>query len=290
MTSLLRLLPALTIACTVAGCATYDTIMVPPQQTQPLTIAYSDKGLSGLDGPMGTYTLPKANVVITGHQSGSPLAGILFGPIGMLAKSAADSASGKGKLGNAESVLSIDVTALTKTATDTVLATGKFAQSFTKETAAGVLTIQPFALLTFVNDNDVRVWAVAATTISRNGKTEWSSRYFANFGKPTPLTGPGSLTENDGAEFKAQLAKSMEHLIAASLDDIVQHRARDEKKTETIEFDLPYIRGWRNTLPVMVLTEDADAIVVAPKWADVNVTAGIYVLDKSQAVRQPAAK
>jgi hypothetical protein len=286
MKSFLRLLALVFVAAPLGACATYDMIKAPPAQSAPMAVAYSNEGLSAWDGPLGTYTLPNSNVTISGHQSGNGLVGALFGPAGMLLQGAAQSSAGKSSLGGVAGTLQVDITGQIREATEKLLASGKYSQTFTATPAAGapVLTLRPFVVLTYANDTDIRVWVIAAVTV-KSGKAEWSTRYFANVGKALPLTGPDSLTANDGALYKTQISQAVERLASAALDDFATRRPRDEKNATPIEFDLPYTHAWRNKLPAVVLSEDEQTVVVVPKMPDTTFWAGVYILDKSQITR-----
>jgi hypothetical protein len=215
-------------------------------QTPATTIVYSDKGPNGMsDVPMGVHRIPNSNVVISGHQKGGGI-GALFGLAGMLVQSSANAEAGTTKVRDVQDDLRFDVTAKASEMTRAILAEDKFKQSFTLAAEAGsgnTLTVVPYVVITFENENDVRPYIVLKTKPSA-GKADESPRtikYFCCEGKPLPLSGENGLAENNGARLKALLTSELETAIHVMLQDRAQPYPRDEQAKVTVQGFLPFV-------------------------------------------------
>jgi hypothetical protein len=186
-----------------AASAQGQTVAAPPT-----TIVYSDKGPNGMsDVPMGVHRIPDCNVVISGHQKGG--IGFLFGVVGLLAQSAANTQTGTGKVRNVQDDLRFDVTANASELTGAILADDRYRQLFTlsPQAGGGTLTVVPYVVITFEGENDIHSYVVLKTKLNTGapGESPKTIKYFCCEGKPLPLTGENGLAENGGAGLKELL-------------------------------------------------------------------------------------
>ncbi len=293
--SLRRVFSALVLAGPVllGGCATYDLSSPPPAQTAPVAIVYSSDGASGWnDVPMGTYSVPDSDVVISGHQGGGNI-GMLFGLVGVLAQSAVNSSRGASAVNPVQDALHVHLAPQAVELTQKILASGKYGQSFTTTpTADGpTVTVSSYTVVTFVNDNDVEPYVVLKAKLvpGKAGGKAWTARYIASSGKPVPLQGPGSLTENGGALLKTHLTRDLDWAVNAMLSDLANPQAHAGGAPVYVETAVPFVRQ-RWGLPGVTIAEDSDKLVYAPHVADAVVFAGVHIVDKSAVTIRPATK
>jgi hypothetical protein len=269
----------------LAGCATYDRTKAPPAEAGPISVQYSSTGASGWsDLPMGAYQVPNSDVVISGHQKGGGF-GMLFGAAGVLAESAVEAHQGKSAVSGAQDALHIDLASQADRLTKDALASGRFGGAFTATADANgaALQVDPYTVLTFVNDSDVQPYVVLKASL----KGGWSTRYISSVGAPLALAGDGSLTANGGERLKAVLDTELKHAVDAMLDDVARPRARDENKLLYVETGVPFVR-WHMGVVGYELSDDGQTLVYAPKIADAVVFSGVYVVDKSSVTIRPA--
>ncbi|HEX4303704.1 MAG TPA: hypothetical protein VHZ78_12985 [Rhizomicrobium sp.] len=292
--SLRRVFSALVLAGPVllGGCATYDLSSPPPAQTAPVAIVYSSDGASGWnDVPMGTYSVPDSDVVISGHQGGGNI-GMLFGLVGVLAQSAVNSSRGASAVNPVQDALHIHLTPQAVELTQKILASGKYGQSFTMTPSADgpTVTVTSYTVVTFVTDNETRPYVVlkAKLTPGKAGGKAWTARYIASSGAPAALAGPGSLTDNGGALLKADLARDLDWAVNAMLSDMANPQARAGGAPVNVETAVPFIRQ-RWSLPGVTIAQDDSKLVFVPHVADAVVFAGVHIVDKSAVTIHPGA-
>ena len=282
-----RAFSALLLVVALAGCATYDKIKVAPAQTQPLSVAYSNEGASGwTDMPIGAYRVPDSDVIITGHQTNN--FGMLFGLVGLAAQDAIQTSEGKSAVKNVQDVLHIDLKPQAADLTEKAIASGRFGQAFSTGTSGPVLTVDPYTVISFVNDTEARPYVVLKATM-KSGNSTWTTRYVASSGKPMALSGDNSLTANGGAVLKQLVSENLSHAVDTMLYDVANRPARDDSKMTYVEGYFPFIRP-KMGVTGYLLSQDDQNIVFVAKMADATVLGGVYVLDKSAITYRPATK
>ncbi|MFA5965232.1 MAG: hypothetical protein WC804_14540 [Sphingomonas sp.] len=215
-----------------------------PTQAPPTTIVYSDKGPNGMsDVPMGVHRIPDSNVVISGHQKGG--IGFLFGVVGLLAQSAANTQTGTGKVRNVQDDLRFDVTAKAGELTATILADDRYRQLFalSPQPGAGTLTVVPYVVITFEGENEIRPYVALKTKLNTGapGESPKTIKYFCCEGKPLPLTGENGLAENGGARLKEMLTAELETAIHVMLQDRSQPYPRNDQAKIAVNGYLPFV-------------------------------------------------
>src|ERR1700749_2648404 len=230
----------------LAGCATYDLVQPPPAQTKPISVAFSSAGPSGwTDLPIGTYRVPNSTVIISGQQGGNG-AGMMFGLLGVLAEDAVGSARGRHRVGDPQSALLIDLVPDADALTRQAIASGRYGQAFTTASDASgpTLEVDPYTVLTFSNETDVRPAVILKVTLKSAGSDvkPWTTRYMAFSTTTTPLNGDNSLTANSGALLKTTLQANLKRAVNAMLDDVATRRGRDQNNQIYLETGLPFAK------------------------------------------------
>ncbi len=294
MSALARAFSALwlTGAIILSGAAAAETAQPPPTDARPIAVIYSDKGPSGWsDLPAGAYRVPDTSVIISGHQKGGVL-GVMFGALGVLAQSAANSEAGKGSVSDTQDVLRIDVVGDASEITHEALRSEKYSSTFTSaaDTGGPTLSVTPYVAITFESDTQVRPFIVLKATLKsgRSGDASRSTRYFCCVGQPLPLTGEGSVTANGGQLLKDLLKHELERAVRVMLDDTANPYPRDEHKLINVEANYPFVRP-RMKLRGYELWEDDNTVVVALKASSLVVFSGVQIMDKSAITYEQAA-
>ena len=220
----------------------------------PTSIFITDKGPNGMsDLPMGVKRIPDSNIVVSGHQKGGPL-GLLFGVVGMAIQSAANTDAGGKRTNDIQDALRFDVTGRSKELATSILAEEAFSGSYTlaTEESPSAVSVVPYIVLTFVNQTDVRPYIVLKTKLDPGADKDKprTIKYFCCEGPAMPLTGEGSLTENNGEKLKALLNTELETAQRIMLLDRRQPFARNDDAKLDVNGSLPFVgksfkwRGW----------------------------------------------
>ncbi|WP_341901618.1 hypothetical protein [Sandarakinorhabdus limnophila] len=220
----------------------------------PTSIFITDKGPNGMsDLPMGVKRIPDSNIVVSGHQKGGPL-GLLFGVVGMAIQSAANTDAGGKRTNDIQDALRFDVTGRSKELATSILAEEAFSGSYTlaTEESPSAVSVVPYIVLTFVNQTDVRPYIVLKTKLDPGADKDKprTIKYFCCEGPAMPLTGEGSLTENNGEKLKALLNTELETALRIMLLDRRQPFARNDDAKLDVNGSLPFVgksfkwRGW----------------------------------------------
>lgn len=220
----------------------------------PLSIFIDGKGPNGMsDLPMGVKRIPDSNIVVSGHQKGGAL-GLLFGPVGMAIQSAANTDAGGKRTNDIQEALRFDVAGRTSELAASILTEAPFQGTITLATAESpsAVLVVPYVVLTYVNDTDVRPYIVLKTKLDpgADSKKPKTIKYFCCEGPAMPLTGAGSLTENNGEKLKALLNTELDTALRLMLTDRRQPFARNDDLKLDVNGSLPFVgksfkwRGW----------------------------------------------
>jgi hypothetical protein len=274
----------------VSGCATYDRIKSPPAESAPISLVYGNEGASGWnDLPIGVHRVPNTDVIIAGHSQGAGI-GLAFGLVGVLAADAIGTANTAQAVANVENALRIDLRPEVKAATQKLLESGRYGSTFGKDGSGPSLVVDPYAILTFEDDTNVRPTVFLKVTLKNSANAVWETRYLAPAGKAFPITGEASLTADGGRLLHQLIGEETDRAVGFMLDDVANRYARegDDRKIY-FETHLPFVRE-KFGLVGSLLVDDGKVVAVAPKIADVNVFSGILVFDKSAMTYRPATK
>jgi hypothetical protein len=279
MRTLLSLL-ALTGLLT-GGCATMMTRNF-PKPLDSLTIGLSnDKPGYRSDWPSGAYEIPNTNIYVSTVNGDQDVSGaqFLFGIIGRELAGGAIAGGAKDKMNGQESALDFDLNAMTDDALKRVLAKSKDTQRFSIEpnAKASSVLLTPYVVFSHVDDNNARMWVVL--NVELRGEEPWYCRYLAGVGKPRPMSGPGSWTENKG--------EAAGQLIGYNLDRELEVMFYDfDGKLRNPNVPLAYYNGkwmfYRTPQPVevQVLKQTDYFDVVLPQIGDGQYFSGVNILPK----------
>lgn len=266
----------------LGGCASFDLVKPAPPQPQPINVVYSGEGPSGwTDLPIGAYRVPESQVVISGYQKGN--IGFLFGVVGVAMQDAVQTEIGRSAVSNVRDALRVELTGRAQRISELLIGSGQFGEAFstTPRSGAPVLAVNPYVVITYVNDTEVRPFAILKATLrGPANNTLWTSRYIASAGKELPLEGDQSFTADNGALLQATIAKDLETAIKFMLADVAAPRIRDERKLIYVETRAPFMKQ-RLGMVGYEIGEDDGSVVFAPKIGDGMVFAGVQILDKS---------
>lgn len=217
----------------------------PAPAAAPLSLFIDGKGPNGMsDLPMGVKRIPDTNIVVSGHQKGGAL-GLLFGIVGMAIQSAANTDAGGKRTNDIQEALKYDVAGKTSELTAGILAEEAFRGAYTlaNEESPSAMPVVPYIVLTFVNETDVRPYIVLKTKLEPEpgSKKPKTIKYFCCEGPAMPLTGEGSLTDNNGEKLKSMLDAELETALRIMLMDRSQPFARNDEARLDINGSLPFV-------------------------------------------------
>jgi hypothetical protein len=174
-----------------------------------------------------------------------------------------------------------------------LVGSGHFGKTFTltADPNGPTLQVNPFVVLTFVNDTDVQPYVILKATLKSNaaGSGGWTTRYIASSGPPAPLTGEHGLADKGGARLHDILAVDLDRAVHAMLDDVANQHPRDGSHLVYVESGLPYV-PWRMAIVGDQLSDDGQTLVYVPKFADAVVFSGVHILDDATTTHRPATK
>jgi len=262
-----------------------------PAPTPAIKVTLSAKGAGINDVPLGAYRVPDSNIVISGRQKGGA-AGLLLGPVGMLAQGAINTQAEKGAVGGVQNALRFDLAKLVEDDTRTALQSGQYGQAFTLEgvSTEAELTVYAYATVTFVNDTDARPFVVLKTVLKplRPGGRQQTLRYICCGGEAFPLSGDKGLAANGGALLQQVLTREVDGAVNLMLTDTAHPYPRDEQRQVVVDAHFP-LASKKFRVSGYELFEDQDSIVFSPRLSNMIVFAGVLKMDKSAISARPTA-
>lgn len=290
---------ALLLVLCLSGCATFENGKVIPTQAKPLSIAVLDEDISAWsDMPIGAYRIPESQVVISGHQQKAGVGMLLFGVVGVALAHAGDSSAGAANVKDTERVLKMRVTAPVDEALRRQLADGRYAAKINAAPGARAASLQvvPTYVLTKVSEQDYLPFLVLKVALpdgsgnsSPSAKPAWSTRYISALGKPRPLAGTGSWTENEGAALKEALRVNADRATSVLVEDIASPMPRGQGELTLVQGNYAFANARLQTTGHL-LKDDEASIIYIPKLGDIIVFTGVNILDKANVVYRPATK
>jgi hypothetical protein len=260
--------------------------------TPAVRVTFSPKGAGLNDIPLGGYRVPDTNIIISGHQKGGA-AGLLFGPVGMLAQGAVNAQVGKDAVSGTQSALRFDVPKQAEDDMRAVLQSGQYGQAFTLDGANGgtELTVYAYASITFVNDTDARPYVIlkAVPKSQPSGGRLKPVRYICCVGEALPLAGDQGLAANGGERLQQILKHETDEAVKLMLTDVRHPYPRDDQSQISVDSHFPFVRQ-RFRVTGYALADDPDAIVFAPHLSNMIVFAGVMKMDKAAITYHLATK
>jgi hypothetical protein len=266
------------------GCSTVMTHPFPGQEIN-VTIGVTDQKTGDEDWAPGSYHLPNANVCIARGQGeeDADKAQAFFGLIGR-AVAVGESAGAIQKIiQGQEDKFGMDMENMTKDCLDQELAFTKGFDRFStgKDWKTAPLQITPYAVLSFVDETNARLWVVLKVTWTDptpNGKN-WNCRYLVGLGDPRPLVGEGGWCASDGNLLETMTVRDIQLALQVMFDDL-QGKLRNDQ--------VPQINSpaqwmfYKDSHPVLaqLLRSTPDYDIFLPIVEDTEFFAGINIVPK----------
>jgi hypothetical protein len=281
------------VSMALGGCATYNMTNPAPHEARPVAVNFVDDDLSGwTDLPIGTYRVPDSQVIISGHQKGNGAA-MMFGLVGVAVANSMQKSAGKSAVKSSEEVLHLKITPEARTDLADFLKSDDFSSRFATAATpdAASVTISGGIVLTFVDEGSVLPFVVLRATLSdaKPSTKTWTTRYICSQGMPKPLTGDASWTADGGDSLRATVSAEVKEALHVLLSDVSVPAPRDEAHRVAVSGYYPFIQG-RFQLMGYSLQDDGRYLAFTPKIGDVNVIAGVNIVDKSAVTYRDAVK
>lgn len=267
------------IALPMHALAAPNAIEVAPVQAGITQIEYSTKQTSKwTDLPLGVYSVPNSDVIISGHQKGGAAPMILFGVVGLAVQSSVNAQNGKETMASAEQALTISIDDEAKAVLARLIAEPENAAKFTMDATESKFEVTGAVVLSFANQAEALPYVtLRVKLLDKKGKKLWTTRYIASEGGRRPVIGEGSWTENGGALLQANVSKNIETAIRTMLRDIRNPYPRDEASLLTAKGFFPHVNK-----PLQVvgynLAEENGQMLFLPKLSTIIVFSGVNVL------------
>lgn len=270
----------LVVAVIVTGCSQALQQPMPAISDRLGLIVSKEPPSKWTDMPMGVHQIPDASVYVSGHQ-GAAGVGAAFGLIGLAIAHAAAQSTGERKTQSVQTLLKVDMPALTETALADELARSNHADRFVAGRPTGAaLEIVPYLVLTFIGNDEARPWVVLKTALKdASGNERWKTRYSASLGTPRPLGGDRGWVADDGAAFRGAVDRSLRAALAVLLRDASGTLPRGRGRSVKVKGHWVWVKPMLEP-SVEVLDETPETLIVAPKVPDGIVYAGISILDR----------
>lgn len=267
------------IAIPLHALAGPNAIEVAPAQEGITQIEYSTKQTSKwTDLPLGVYSVPNSDVIISGHQKGGAAPMILFGVVGLAVQSSVNAQNGKEAMASAEQALTISIDDEAKAVLARLIAEPENAAKFTMDATESKFEVTGAVVLSFANQAEALPYVtLRVKLLDKKGKKLWTTRYIASEGGRRPVIGEGSWTENGGALLQANVSKNIETAIRTMLRDIRNPYPRNEASLLTAKGFFPHVNK-----PLQVvgynLAEENGQMLFLPKLSTMIVFSGVNVL------------
>ena len=272
------------------GCSSTRTLPA-PSQSEPISINFSEKELSGWsDLPPGAHRIPDSQVIISGHQS-NQLIGILFGPLGLAVQSSIDAGKAEGKTQSVNDILKIALTDEAKTIAQELTSSPEHSLAFTNQNTpdSASLDVRTAVILTFRNELEMQPYVLLQAELAEpnSKKVVWKSRYIASSNTTKPLTGDESWTSDSGEELNATLSQNLRKAIYVMMTDVASPFPRNEDQLIMLHGYYPYTPKMLQTVGYELFEDNTD-IAYLPKLGDAIVFSGVNIMDKTAIKKRPA--
>lgn len=280
--AIFRIFPVAVCVATMAGCATFRNTEPFPQAQKDVSIRVSQELPSTwTEMPTGVYAVPNSRLFVSGHQSAQAV-GLLLGPVGVLLGSAINAERGKNLVGDGSAVAKQDLAAATEGFVKDGLAADPNTNLKFGNAGAGAsqLELLPFAVLSYINETDVRPYVIVRTTLKdATGKEVWSSRYISASAEARPFGGDNGWYKDDGSSLKLALSQSLKRSVDVMLSDVSGKTSRNATKWMYVSGQYVFVKQPLK-LKSNPVVEDPDYIAFTPHIGDVNVFAGVSIFDR----------
>jgi hypothetical protein len=242
------------------------------------------------DMPMGTYRVPKSQVLVSGYQKGNFIAIAAGLPSAIFA--AADTSGGKAAVQSSEDVLHMTLPDEGQRDVTNLLAKPEFSGKFTlvPNPAAAKLSISGDIVLQFLDDDaSMRPYVILRARLTSPRKATWSMRYIASIGAARSFAGENSWTANDGVALQGSVSAALERTLQVLLKDVSSPYSRDEQHKIAVDGYYAFLKK-RLQVVGYSLDESTDWIAFSPILPGTSLLAGVNIMDKSITTFRPATK
>jgi len=244
-----------------SGCVHSEVAHTRAPAGQAIQIQFTSDSLSNFsEVPMGTYRIPKSQVLISGFQYANALMIAAVPAVGI--SMATDTRGGRAAVQSYEDALQLTLAAQAKEDIKTLLTKSAFEDKFTETPSptAPVLSISGDIVFQFFDDSP-----------------------------PRPFAGDGSWMADNAAAMKAALSASLERALKVLLTDVATPFPRDDSRKVAVNGYFPFIKK-RVQVVGFALSKDADSIVFLPALPETSTLADVQIMDKAVSTSRPATR
>ncbi|SFP99842.1 hypothetical protein [Ralstonia sp. NFACC01] len=267
----------LTIAA-LAGCASFRHTEPFPAEQKQVTVSLDKEPPSKWDLPLGIYAVPNTRLYISGHQAGLGV-GMAFGLLGVIAADSINSARAQSRAGDTSAVTTYDML----TQADTLLQAKLKAdenKALTVGSGGTHLSVQPFGVLTYVNDTEVRPYVVLKTKlVDTGGKPLWETQYIAASADVKPLSGDTGWLAQQAQPLRDMLQSTLDRSMTVMLRDVAGKNLRNPAKAVLVTGDYAYLQR-KVIVKGNVVLDEPDYFAFTPKLGDVMVFSGVNIFER----------
>jgi hypothetical protein len=268
-----------------AGCSTIMTRPFPGQESS-VTIGVTDTKTGDADWAPGSYHLPNANVCIAKGQGeeDADKAQAFFGLIGRAVAVGESAGAIQKTIQGQEDKFSLDMENMTKDCLDHEMgATKGFGRFSTgKDWKTTPLQITPYAVLSFVDEYNARLWVVLKVkwTDPNPDAKGWNCRYIVGLGDPRPLTGEGGWASSDGNLLQSTAIQDILLALQVMFDDLQGKLRNDQVPKENTPAQWMF---YEDSHPVLaqLLRSAPGYDIFLPMVEDDEFFAGVNVVPKN---------
>jgi len=216
------LLLLLIVIVILSGCANLAPHPPLPADGPNVTVSVlrDTPGLS--DYPIGAYTIPNSQVIVTKPRKISTLEGG-FAVLGVMAAHSSGKKASKELVAGVENVLGKMLNGYFEEAIFSVADKSETAKYWSIENTigeGGKIVLTPFAYLAPDSDGNGRlILFVKSLYLNNKGKKEWSSRYIYQDRAEYQIKGKDSWTSDSGKHFQEALSRGSQRIVKAMLED-----------------------------------------------------------------------
>jgi hypothetical protein len=280
--AILRYIAVIACITIFSGCASYrSTEPFPIEPKQVAVEVVTELPSMWTEMPVGVYAVPNTHFLVSGHQAGAG-ASMMFGALGVLIGSAINAERGRSLLGDDSALSMHDLVSQTETFLKEGIAAnpaGRLAYG-AASSGASRLTVLPFAVLSFIDDTDVRPYVVLRTTLTDGaGKETWSTRYISASGEARPLAGDNGWFVANATPLRQAVDLALKRGVDVMMRDIAGNNVRAATKWAYVGGQYAFLKDPLKLKGGIVLDEPG-YIAFTPRIGDVTVIAGVNIFDR----------
>lgn len=266
--SKLVLASLITAAFSLSACSAIQQSRTQPAPTENHKVKVnvtSDRLFRVIDLPINAYRVNDSQTIITGDDN----------------RAATKAQAPK---------LAMDLRQASEVYLNRQLNQAKYRKRFTTSSQPAFMDLNVSTAVVFshLTDQLLRPYVVVRAKLILNdtGRQLWETQYIASAGKPLPLTGDNSWTDDKTTELGKQVNALLKQALNTLLEDIRSPALRDDKTLTTVTAWVPFER-LAMQMSGYKLWENSEYLVFTPKIADIRDIAGVHILDKAVTKQRP---